>query len=119
MYAMKSLKKDVLIDQDQIENTLLEKNILQSIDHKFLVGLVFCFQTVERIYFIMPFLRGGELFQHLRKLRIFDEDKYFSIKLGYVSMPLKSPWLWSISILMALSIETLNQKTFYLMRQVT
>ena len=75
MYAMKSLKKDVLIDQDQIENTLLEKNILQSIDHKFLVGLVFCFQTVERIYFVMPFLRGGELFQHLRKLRIFDEDK--------------------------------------------
>lgn len=57
MYAMKSLKKDVLIDQDQIENTLLEKKILQSIDHKFLVGLVFCFQTQERIYFIMPFLR--------------------------------------------------------------
>ena len=75
LYAMKSLKKDVLLDQDQIENTLLEKNILQSLDHKFLVGLVFCFQTVERIYFVMPFLRGGELFQHLRKLRIFDEDK--------------------------------------------
>jgi serum/glucocorticoid-regulated kinase 2 len=75
MFAMKSLKKDVLIDQDQIENTLLEKNILQSIDHVFLVGLNFCFQTVERIYFVMPFLRGGELFQHLRKLRIFDEEK--------------------------------------------
>jgi len=75
LYAMKSLKKDVLIDQDQIEITLLEKNILQSIDHQFLFGLVFCFQTVERIYFVMPFLRGGELFQHLRKLRIFDEDK--------------------------------------------
>lgn len=78
---MKSLKKDVLIDQDQIENTLLEKNILQSLDHKFLVGLVFCFQTIERIYFVMPFLRGGELFQHLRKLRIFDEDKYFYNKI--------------------------------------
>ena len=75
LYAMKSLKKDVLIDQDQIENTMLEKNILQELDHKFLVGLVFCFQTIERIYFVMPFLRGGELFQHLRKLRIFDEGK--------------------------------------------
>jgi len=75
LYAMKSLKKDVLIDQDQIENTILEKNILQSIDHQFLVGLVFCFQTEDRIYFVMPFLRGGELFQHLRKFRIFDEDK--------------------------------------------
>jgi serum/glucocorticoid-regulated kinase 2 len=75
IYAMKSLKKDVLLDQDQIENTLLEKKILQSLEHPFLVGLVFCFQTEDRIYFIMPFLRGGELFQHLRKFRIFDEEK--------------------------------------------
>ncbi len=75
IYAMKSLKKDVLIDQDQIENTLLEKKILESLEHPFLVGLVFCFQTEERLYFIMPYLNGGELFQHLRKFRIFDEEK--------------------------------------------
>lgn len=75
IYAMKSLKKDVLIDQDQIENTLLEKKILESLEHPFLVGLTFCFQTEERLYFIMPFLRGGELFQHLKKFRIFNEEK--------------------------------------------
>jgi serum/glucocorticoid-regulated kinase 2 len=75
IYAMKTLKKDVLIDQDQIDNTLLEKKILESLDHPFLVGLTFCFQTEERLYFVMPFLRGGELFQHLRKFRIFDEEK--------------------------------------------
>ena len=74
-YAMKSLKKDLLIEQDQIENTLLEKEILQSIDYPLLCGLVFCFQTEERIYFVMPFLSGGELFQHLKKFRTFDEDK--------------------------------------------
>jgi serum/glucocorticoid-regulated kinase 2 len=84
IYAMKSLKKDVLIDQDQIENTLLEKKILESLEHPFLVGLVFCFQTEERLYFIMPFLRGGELFQHLRKFRIFDEEKvrFYSSQIG-------------------------------------
>ena len=74
-YAMKSLKKDLLIEQEQIENTLLEKEILQTIDYPLLCGLVFCFQTEERIYFIMPFLSGGELFQHLRKFRTFDEEK--------------------------------------------
>ncbi len=79
IYAMKSLKKDVLIDQDQIENTLLEKRILQSLDHPFLVGLVFCFQTDDRIYFVMPFLRGGELFQHLKKMKFFTEEKYSQI----------------------------------------
>ena len=75
IFAMKSLKKDVLIDQDQIENTLLEKKILQNFEHPFLVSLIFCFQTEERIYFIMPFLRGGELFQHLKRFRVFDEEK--------------------------------------------
>ena len=74
-YIMKSLKKDLLIEQEQIENTLLEKEILQTIDYPLLCGLVFCFQTEERIYFVMPFLSGGELFQHLRKFRTFDEDK--------------------------------------------
>lgn len=84
IYAMKSLKKDVLIDQDQIENTLLEKKILESLEHPFLVGLIFCFQTEERLYFIMPFLRGGELFQHLRRFRIFDEEKvrFYSSQIG-------------------------------------
>ena len=74
-YAMKSLKKDVLLDNDQVESTILEKKILQTLDHPFLVGMVFCFQTEERIYFIMPFIRGGELFQHLRTEKFFKEDK--------------------------------------------
>lgn len=74
-YAMKSLKKDVLLDQDQVESTILEKKILQSLDHPFLVGMVFCFQTEERIYFVMPFIRGGELFSHLRTEKFFKEDK--------------------------------------------
>ena len=74
-YAMKSLKKDILLDQDQIECTLLEKKILQTLDYPFLVGMVFCFQTEERIYFVMPFVRGGELFQHLRHEKYFKEEK--------------------------------------------
>lgn len=57
LYAMKSLKKDVLIDQDQVENTLLEKNILETLKHPFLVGLKYCFQNTERVYLVMQFLR--------------------------------------------------------------
>ncbi len=83
-YAMKSLKKDVLLDQDQVESTILEKKILQSLDHPFLVGMVFCFQTEERVYFIMPFVRGGELFQHLRTEKFFKEDKarFYAASIG-------------------------------------
>jgi len=75
LYAMKSLKKDVLLNQEQVENTLQEKIILSTMKHPFLVSLAFCFQTTDRIYFIMSFMRGGELFEHLRKFRIFDEEK--------------------------------------------
>lgn len=75
IFAMKALKKDMLIDQDQVENTLLEKKILTDFEHPFLCSMIFCFQTFERVYFVMPFLRGGELFQQLRKQRIFDEEK--------------------------------------------
>ena len=83
-YAMKSLKKDVLLDQEQVESTILEKKILQTLDHPFLVGMVFCFQTEERIYFVMPFIRGGELFQHLRTEKFFKEDKvrFYAASIG-------------------------------------
>lgn len=84
IYAMKGLKKDLLIEQEQINNTILEKEILQSITHPFLCGLVFGFQTEERIFFVMPFLSGGELFQHLRKARRFDEEKarFYGAQIG-------------------------------------
>ena len=84
LYAMKSIKKDVLIDHEQIENTILEKKILQSVTHPFLCSLVFCFQTEDRIYFIMNFVRGGELFQHLKRFKIFDEEKvkFYAAQIG-------------------------------------
>lgn len=75
LYAMKSLKKDVLIEQGQIENTIIEKKILESVNYPFLCNLVFCFQTQERVYLILPYMPGGELFQHLRMSKIFDEPR--------------------------------------------
>ena len=74
IFAMKSLKKDILIEEEQIESTLLEKEILQNIDHQFLCKLIFYFQTEDRIFFVMPFLSGGELFQHLKKFKRFSEE---------------------------------------------
>lgn len=84
LYAMKSIKKDILIDHEQIENTILEKKILQTVNHPFLCSLVFCFQTEDRIYFIMNFVRGGELFQHLKRFKVFDEEKvkFYSAQIG-------------------------------------
>lgn len=43
VYAMKSLRKDVIIDYDQVESTKLEKEILLQADHPFLVGMNYVF----------------------------------------------------------------------------
>jgi len=62
VFAMKCLRKDKILDYDQVESTLLEKEILQKADHPFLVGMEYVFQTDARLFFIMKFVRGGELF---------------------------------------------------------
>lgn len=78
---MKSLRKDVILEYEQVESTLLEKNILQEADHPFLVGMEYVFQTDMKIFFVMKFVRGGELFMHLRKMRQFSEkrSKFYSL----------------------------------------
>jgi hypothetical protein len=73
-YAMKILKKDLLIEEDQIQNTLLEKKILVELEHQFLIEMIFCFQTEERIYLILPFMSGGELFNNMKIRKTFDEQ---------------------------------------------
>ena len=72
---MKSLRKDVIIEYDQVESTRLEKDILLQADHPFLVGMSYVFQTETKIFFVMRFVRGGELFMHLRQVTRFPEDR--------------------------------------------
>ena len=72
---MKSLRKDVIIEYDQVESTRLEKDILLQADHPFLVGMSYVFQTDQKIFFVMRFVRGGELFMHLRQVTRFPEDR--------------------------------------------
>jgi serum/glucocorticoid-regulated kinase 2 len=75
IYAIKVLLKKHIIDQDQLDHTKAEKMILTHVNHPFLVGLDYAFQTDERLYFVLQFMKGGELFQHLRKLKRFSEPQ--------------------------------------------
>lgn len=75
LYAIKSLRKDVLVEAGQIENVKLEKEILLACDHPFLAGMDFVFQSDTRLYFVIEFLRGGELYKHFLKKRRFQEEE--------------------------------------------
>lgn len=63
---MKIIKKQHIIDANQLEHTKAEKLILSHLNHPFLVSLKYFFQTGPKLYFIMEFMKGGELFQHLK-----------------------------------------------------
>ncbi len=89
-YAMKSIRKDVVIDHEQLENLRLEKHILLCVDHPFLIRMEYVFQKTYRIYFLMEFVKGGELYKHLSDVRRFSEEraKFYSVQivlaLGYL-----------------------------------
>ena len=74
-YAMKRLRKDLLIETGQIENTLWEKNILLMNDCHLLLGMKYAFQNDFRIYFMLEYINGGSLYQNLQKIGRFKEDE--------------------------------------------
>jgi len=75
IYAMKVMRKDAIIAKNQVTHTRDEKNILQSIRHPFIVNLNYAFQTKDKLYMILDYVNGGELFYHLKKEGKFSEER--------------------------------------------
>ncbi|XP_068215249.1 ribosomal protein S6 kinase beta-2 isoform X1 [Palaemon carinicauda] len=75
IYAMKVLKKATIVrNQKDTAHTKAERNILEAVKHPFIVDLVYAFQTGGKLYLILEYLSGGELFMHLEREGIFMED---------------------------------------------
>ncbi len=74
-YAMKVLRKaSLMIHQKDVEHTMNERQILEAIQHPFIVKLFYAFQTSFKLYLILGYAPGGELFTYLAKERMFTED---------------------------------------------
>ncbi|NXE85350.1 AKT2 kinase, partial [Cochlearius cochlearius] len=74
-YAMKILRKEVIIAKDEVAHTVTESRVLQNTRHPFLTALKYAFQTNDRLCFVMEYANGGELFFHLSRERVFTEDR--------------------------------------------
>lgn len=55
-YAMKCIRKDVVIQHESVESLQVEKLILNQVNHPFIIGMDYVFQKAHRIYFIMQFI---------------------------------------------------------------
>jgi len=83
-YAMKEMRKDQVISEGLTDNILVEKNILMEGQCEFILTLSFFFQTPERIYFVTPFIKGGDLFHKLKSDGFLKEDlaKFYAAQIA-------------------------------------
>ena len=73
LYAMKILRKSHLVRRRQIERTKTERKVLSVLNHPFIMRLYYAFQTAEKLYLVLDYCPGGELFFHLSRYRRFQE----------------------------------------------
>lgn len=75
VYAMKVLRKDAIIKRRQVAHTQAERDILTKMKHPFIVNLNYAFQTKDKLFMILDFVNGGELFFHLKNEGRFSENR--------------------------------------------
>jgi serine/threonine protein kinase len=75
MFALKVLKKDNIIRRNQVEHTKTERSVLGYVSHPFIVGMHMAFQSRDKLYFLLDYCAGGELFFHLGKVGKFPEPR--------------------------------------------
>jgi len=75
MFALKVLRKDNIIKRNQVEHTKTERSVLGYVKHPFIVSLNMAFQSKDKLYFVLDYCAGGELFFHLGKLGKFPESR--------------------------------------------
>ncbi|KAF2836155.1 serine/threonine-protein kinase YPK2/YKR2 [Patellaria atrata CBS 101060] len=75
IYALKTIRKAHIISRSEVAHTLAERSVLAQINNPFIVPLKFSFQSPEKLYLVLAFVNGGELFHHLQKEQRFDINR--------------------------------------------
>ncbi|KAI0061398.1 AGC/Akt protein kinase [Artomyces pyxidatus] len=75
IYALKTIRKAHIVNRNEITHTLAERLVLSRVTNPFIVPLKFSFQSEQKLYLVLAFVNGGELFHHLQREHRFDEER--------------------------------------------
>ena len=75
VYALKSIRKAHIVSRSEVTHTLAERTVLAQVNNPFIVPLKFSFQSKDKLYLVLSFVNGGELFHHLQNEGRFDEER--------------------------------------------
>ncbi|KAG8850049.1 AGC protein kinase Gad8 [Tulasnella sp. 330] len=76
VYALKTIRKAHIASRPgEITHILAERTVLALVNNPFVVPLKFSFQSVDKLYLVMSFVNGGELFYHLQREGKFDQNR--------------------------------------------
>lgn len=82
LYALKQILKSSIEDQRRFEQIILEQKLLIKLDHPFLVKLAATLESENHLNFLIEFYPGGELFYHLQRQRLSEqESKFFFVEI--------------------------------------
>ncbi|XP_036446357.1 serine/threonine-protein kinase 32B-like [Colossoma macropomum] len=96
MYAMKYMNKHKCIERDEVRNVFRELQIMQGLEHPFLVNLWYSFQDEEDMFMVVDLLLGGDLRYHLHQNVHFKEE---TVKLYICELALALDYLQSCHII--------------------
>lgn len=72
---MKVLKKSDIVRRRQVSRTKIERAILERADFPFITRLYYAYQTPYRLYMVIDYMQGGDLFTHLSRFGAFSEER--------------------------------------------
>ncbi|KAK0523291.1 Serine/threonine-protein kinase [Tilletia horrida] len=75
IYALKTIRKAHIVSRSEVTHTLAERTVLARVNNPFIVPLKFSFQSPEKLYLVLAFVNGGELFHHLQREGRFSETR--------------------------------------------
>jgi len=83
IFAMKVIDKKFIVEKKEVQHTISERNILSKVNNPFIMKLYFAFQTNDKLYLVLEFVNGGELYYHLQLTGSFvpDRTRFYSAEL--------------------------------------